>query len=44
LIVRGSAIYERVRRLDDTMYDAAANDSSNPVSDQMAKLEAAFAR
>ena len=44
LMARGSAIYERVRRLDETMYDAAANDQANPVSDQLAKLEAAFAR
>jgi regulator of CtrA degradation len=44
LIVRGAAIYERVRRLDETMYDHAANDATNPVSDQMAKLEAAFGR
>lgn len=44
LMVRGSAIYERVRRLDETMYDAPAAAEPNPVSNQMAKLEAAFAR
>ena len=45
LIARGGAIYERVRRLDETMYgDNAEPDGSNGVSDQMAKLQAAFAR
>ena len=44
LIVRGAAIYERVRRLDETMYDGDAARGGNPVSDQMAKLNAAFGR
>jgi regulator of CtrA degradation len=44
LMARGSAIYERVRRLDDTMYDAANGEAGNPISDQMAKLQAAFGR
>jgi regulator of CtrA degradation len=43
LIIRGSAIYERVRRLDETMYDGGV-EIGNPVSDQMAKLTEAFAR
>jgi len=43
LITRGAAIYERVRRLDETMYDRAG-DGSNPVNDARAKLEAAFGR
>jgi regulator of CtrA degradation len=43
LIVRGAAIYERVRRLDETMYGEAP-ETANPVSDQMAKLAAAFGR
>jgi regulator of CtrA degradation len=43
LIIRGAAIYERVRRLDETMYEGGA-DAANPVSDQLAKLNAAFAR
>lgn len=43
LIARGAAIYERVRRLDETMYEGGA-DAANPVSDQLAKLEAAFGR
>ena len=43
LIARGGAIYERVRRLDETMYGDGP-DAGNPVSDQMAKLAAAFAR
>lgn len=42
---RGAAIYERVRRLDETMYDGDAGaGASNPVSDQLAMLNAAFGR
>jgi regulator of CtrA degradation len=44
LIVRGSAIYDRVKRLDETMYDGGGEQGANPVSDQMAKLNAAFSR
>lgn len=44
LIIKGGAIYERVRRLDETMYEGGANDAGNPVSDQLAKLQAAFQR
>jgi regulator of CtrA degradation len=43
LIVRGGAIYERVRRLDETMYEGGA-EAANAVSDQQAKLLAAFNR
>jgi regulator of CtrA degradation len=43
LIARGEAIYERVRRLDETMYEGG-EEAGNPVSDQLAKLEAAFGR
>ncbi len=43
LIERGNAIYERVRRLDDSMYEGGA-EAANPVSDQLAQLEAAFRR
>ena len=45
-IIRGEAIYERVRRLDETMYDDGDSGASaaNPVSDQIAKLEEAFKR
>jgi hypothetical protein len=43
LIVRGGAIYERVRRLDETMYEGGA-DIANPVNDQMAKLAQVFGR
>lgn len=43
LIIRGGAIYERVRRIDETMYEGGA-ETANPVSDQLAKLSAAFAR
>lgn len=42
LIARGAAIYERVRRLDETMYDTGEAPGANPVSDQMAKLQQAF--
>ena len=44
LILKGGAIYERVRRLDDTMYEGGAAEPSNAVSDQMALLQAAFKR
>ncbi len=44
LIIRGSAIYERVRRLDESMYEGGSADVTNPVSDQLAKLNAAFQR
>lgn len=43
LIVRGGAIYERVRRLDETMYEGG-QDSANAVTDQLAKLQQAFKR
>jgi len=43
LIVRGGAIYERVRRLDETMYEGGV-ETANPVSDQMARLNEAFGR
>jgi regulator of CtrA degradation len=43
LIARGGAIYERVRRLDETMYEGGA-EAANPVSDQLSKLQQAFGR
>jgi regulator of CtrA degradation len=43
LIIRGGAIYERVRRLDETMYEGGA-ETANPVNDQLAMLNAAFGR
>jgi len=43
LIVRGGAIYERVRRLDETMYESGG-EAANPVSDQLSKLQQAFGR
>jgi len=43
LIIRGGAIYERVRRLDETMYEGGA-DAANAVNDQLAKLEQVFRR
>jgi regulator of CtrA degradation len=43
LIARGGAVYERVRRLDEVMYSGGESaPAGNPVSDQMAKLNAAF--
>jgi len=44
LIIRAGAIYERVRRLDETMYGDTGEAPINAVSDQMAKLKAAFGR
>jgi len=47
LIIKGGAIYERVRRLDETMYnggEAEAGHPSNAVGDQLALLQQAFAR
>ena len=44
LIIRGSAIYERVRRLDVTMYDGDAEEPANAISNQLAMLHQAFGR
>lgn len=44
LIIRGGAIYERVRRLDESMYESGAPDTGNAITDQLAKLQAAFKR
>ncbi|MEZ5957306.1 MAG: DUF1465 family protein [Hyphomonadaceae bacterium] len=44
LIVRGGAIYERVRRLDETMYEGGNEQPVNAVSNQMAMLTQAFSR
>lgn len=46
LIGRGSALYERVKRLDETMYgeEGVEAPAGNAVSDQMAMLQAAFGR
>ena len=44
LIIKGAAIYERVRRLDESMYEAGAAEPTNAVSDHMARLNAAFGR
>jgi regulator of CtrA degradation len=43
LIIRGGAIYERVRRLDETMYEGGEA-PANPVNNQMAMLQQAFGR
>lgn len=42
LIVRAAALYERVKRLDATMYEEDGEAPANPVSNQMAMLQAAF--
>lgn len=42
LMIKGAALYERVRRLDETMYEADAEAPVNSVTDQIAKLKAAF--
>ncbi len=44
LIIRGGAIYERVRRLDETMYEGGADEPVNAVSNQLAMLTQAFGR
>lgn len=45
LIIKGAAIFERVRRLDETMYEGGGADANaNPVNDQLAMLQAAFKR
>jgi len=44
LIIRGGAIFERVRRLDETMYDSGAVAPANAVGNQMARLTEAFMR
>jgi regulator of CtrA degradation len=41
LIIKGSAIYERVRRIDETMYESAP-EATNSLNDQLSKLQAAF--
>jgi regulator of CtrA degradation len=41
LIARGAAIHERVKRLDETMYERGV-EPANAVSDQMALLREAF--
>jgi len=43
LIIKGAAIYERVRRLDETMYEGGG-ETANPVSNQLARLNEAFGR
>jgi regulator of CtrA degradation len=43
LIIRGGAIYERVRRLDETMYEGG-EEPANVVSNHMALLAQAFGR
>lgn len=42
MIGRAGALYERVKRLDQTMYEGESEPPANPVSNQMAMLQAAF--
>jgi regulator of CtrA degradation len=42
LAAKAGALYERVVRLDETIYGARADVAANPVTDQMALLNAAF--
>jgi regulator of CtrA degradation len=42
LMGKAAALYERVRRLDQTMYDSEDEAPANPVSNQLAMLQAAF--
>lgn len=42
LIIKGAAIYERVRRLDETMYEGGASEPTNAVSAQLARLNQVF--
>lgn len=44
LMARGGAIYDRVRRLDETMYEGEGDAPANAVGDQLARLQAAFKR
>lgn len=45
LIIKGGAIYERVRRIDETMYEGGeAEGAANAVSGQLAMLQQAFGR
>ncbi|MGE3142479.1 MAG: DUF1465 family protein [Hyphomonadaceae bacterium] len=44
LMAKGAAIYERVRRLDETMYAEGGEAPANAVSDQQARLAALFGR
>jgi regulator of CtrA degradation len=42
LMARGHALFERVRRLDAEVFNAAEEPSGNPVSAQLDRLRAAF--
>lgn len=44
LMAKGTAIFDRVRRLDETMYEGGEDASPNAVGDQLARLQAAFQR
>ncbi len=44
LLARSEALYERIIRLDRSLYGSIANQTGNTVADQISRLEAAFAR
>ena len=44
LLARSEALYERIIRLDRSLYGSIANQTGNTVADQINRLEAAFAR
>lgn len=44
LLARSEALYERIIRLDRSLYGSIANQKGNTVADQINRLEAAFAR
>ena len=44
LLVRSEALYERIVRLDRSLYGTIAAQKGNTVADQISRLEAAFAR
>lgn len=44
LLARSGSLYERIVRLDRSLYGSIAAQSGNTVADQISRLEAAFAR
>ena len=44
LLARSEQLYERITRLDRSLYGAIAAQSGNTVADQLSRLEAAFGR
>ena len=44
LLARSEALYERIMRLDRSLYGSIAAQKGNTVADQISRLEAAFGR